>query len=143
MQARRRSALYDADLQLRLKLGQVEAELTGPAAELHQLVFVHRDVVMGLNDVIKAKGGRKVEQLRNMKEFKKGIYLLEWENTECDMQVRERKGRFIRCAAYTRRFVHRVRHAGAGIERCTNGARCAAMGHLVLAAWRCHAHRQC
>ena len=37
----------------------------------------------------------KLDMLRKMKEFKRGIHLLEWENRKCEMEVRQtgRQGR--------------------------------------------------
>ena len=44
-------------------------------------------VVQGLNQGVIAEGKKKVDVLRATKEFKKGIYGLQWEHSHGDMQV--------------------------------------------------------
>lgn len=51
-------------------------------------LLVGVDQVKRLNAVIQSKGGAKLELLRQMKDFKRGIYMLQWENKKCDMEVR-------------------------------------------------------
>jgi hypothetical protein len=40
-------------------------------------------VVDDLNEVVRSKGRQKMELLEQIKEFKKGIYALQWENRRC------------------------------------------------------------
>lgn len=50
--------------------------------------MIHRDVVVDLNRVIQRKGSKKVGMLTAIKNFKKGIYVRQWENEGYDMKVR-------------------------------------------------------
>jgi len=88
----RKTALYDTELQLRLKAGQVEAEPpTAVSSDMSHALFLHRKVVEGVNEVVQSKGTRKVEILTAIKDFKKGIYQLEWEHKRCDMMIEDLK----------------------------------------------------
>lgn len=49
-------------------------------------IFVHRKMVEGVNGVIRSKGQKKVDILTAIKDFKKGIYQLEWEHKRCGHQ---------------------------------------------------------
>lgn len=51
-----------------------------------------RQQVAVLHDIIRAKGATKLELLQQMKDFKRGIYQLEWQTRCCDMQVRACSG---------------------------------------------------
>lgn len=76
----RQLALHDTDLQLRLKAGQVESEPPElVSSDLSVARFVHRSIVEGLNEAVHVRGGKKMEILTAIKDFKKGIYQLEWE----------------------------------------------------------------
>ncbi len=107
LREQRRAALYDVDVRLRLKQGQVEAQPgglnstsssdrdgsssssngSGGASGKDAVAFVPRALVEGMNGVICKKGTAKVELLREMADFKRGIYLLQWENEKADMEV--------------------------------------------------------
>jgi hypothetical protein len=41
-------------------------------------ILIHRGVVEKLNEVITTLGHAKVDALREMKEYRKGIHALEW-----------------------------------------------------------------
>lgn len=57
------------------------------AASAPDALLVGRDQVAALNSSILAKGNAKLDLLRQMKEFKRGIYQMEWENRKCEMEV--------------------------------------------------------
>lgn len=76
----RQAACMDVELRFKFKAGQVEAEHDGVSALLGGAVMVKRDLVEDLNEIVKSKGRQKVELLGQIKEFKKGIYALQWEN---------------------------------------------------------------
>ena len=80
LRAARRAACEDVELRFTLKAGQVEAEPKGLGALLEGAVMVKRDMVDGLNEVVRSKGRQKMELLGQIKDFKKGIYALQWEN---------------------------------------------------------------
>lgn len=50
-------------------------------------VFLERALVEALNAAVRARGARKADTLRAIKDFKRGIYLLQWENKYKDMEV--------------------------------------------------------
>eukprot|EP00798_Chlamydomonas_sp_ICE-L_P009992 gene9993-7873_t len=84
----RKMALYDGVMQLRLKAGQVEAEPPQPSSsDMSQALFIDRSVVEGVNAVVHTKGSRKIELITAIKDFKKGIYQLEWEHKRGDMMI--------------------------------------------------------
>jgi hypothetical protein len=60
----------------------------GVCGVLPDALLVGRGQVAGLNGVIQSKGAAKLELLRQMKDFKRSIYTLQWENKKCDMEVR-------------------------------------------------------
>eukprot|EP01137_Pigoraptor_chileana_P033020 Opistho-2@23313 len=68
-----------------LKQGQVEVEQSTLFPDFSDSLLIHRSVVEELNAAIVALGQHKVEGLKDMKEFRKGIRLLEWENTRLQM----------------------------------------------------------
>ena len=77
----RQAALHDTDLQLKLKAGQVEVQPPGMvSSDLSVAAFVHRSLVEGLNEAVHTRGAKKVEVMTAIKDFKKGIYQLEWEH---------------------------------------------------------------
>jgi hypothetical protein len=84
----RAAAAYDVEVQLRLKQGQVEVPSAGVCGALPDALLVGQGQVAGLNGVIQSKGNAKLELLRQMKDFKRSIYTLQWENKKCDMEVR-------------------------------------------------------
>ena len=69
---------------------QVEAEaspLSSYAPDLRLLV--NRDLIVGLKSVVSQKGDAKLELLRAIKDFKRGIYALQWENKRCEMEAED------------------------------------------------------
>ena len=50
-----------------------------------EAVFIHRGTVKRLNVDIKKLGGEKVVILKEVRDFRRGIALLQWENTRSDM----------------------------------------------------------
>ncbi|KAJ9513910.1 hypothetical protein QJQ45_020990 [Haematococcus lacustris] len=113
LRAARRAALFDLELQLSLKAGQVE---TSPAAvvssDMRHALLLHRSVVEGRNGVVRSKlpvavldavfavcarvlvqGARNVGILQAIKEFRKGCHQLDWEHKRCDMLLAELRER--------------------------------------------------
>ncbi|EGF83145.1 hypothetical protein BATDEDRAFT_34015 [Batrachochytrium dendrobatidis JAM81] len=52
-------------------------------------ILIHRNVVEKLNDAIVTLGKVKVEALKEMKDYRKGIHALEWENKLSDLQAED------------------------------------------------------
>ena len=94
---RRRDALYDLSLPTRMTQTYVEALepefLMGGVADLKaqaeakaDAVLIDRAVVEHLNEVIQKHGAGKLETLVAIKDFKKGIYDLQWEKERLAME---------------------------------------------------------
>jgi hypothetical protein len=66
---------------------QVECSASGVSACAEDALLVSQRQVADANAVILSKGAAKLDLLHQMKEFKRGIYKLEWENRKCDMEV--------------------------------------------------------
>jgi hypothetical protein len=95
--AKRRDALYDLSLPVRMLQTYVEAlepefelggiaDLEAQAAAKADAVLIDRSVVEHLNEVIQGHGAGKVETLVAIKDFKKGIYDLQWEKERLAME---------------------------------------------------------
>lgn len=80
LRAARQAACMDVELRFALKAGQVEAEPKGASSLLEGAVMVNRHLVDGLNEVVRSKGKQKLELLGQIKDFKRGIYALQWDN---------------------------------------------------------------
>jgi len=52
-----------------------------------EAVFIQRDAVKELNADIKKLGLEKVEILKEVRDFRRGIALLQWDNTRADMEA--------------------------------------------------------
>lgn len=57
------------------------------SSDLSAAAFVHRSSVEGLNEAIQTRGTKKVEIITAMKDFKKGIYQLEWEHKRYEVKA--------------------------------------------------------
>lgn len=66
---------------------QVESSPSGVSTGAPGALLVGRDQIAALNSSILAKGHAKLDLLKQMKEFKRGIYTLEWETRKSDMEV--------------------------------------------------------
>ena len=95
--AERRDALYDLSLPVRTQRRYVEAvepefelggiaDLEAQAAARADAVLVDRSVVAYLNEEIQGHGAGKVRTLVAIKDFKKGIYDLQWEKERLAME---------------------------------------------------------
>ncbi|KAG1655669.1 hypothetical protein FOA52_011797 [Chlamydomonas sp. UWO 241] len=83
-------ALHDVDMTLGLKAGQVEVEPPSlVSSDMSAGVLVYRGVAEAINDAVRARGDKKTEVMTTIKDFKKGIYSLEWEHRRCDMMIGE------------------------------------------------------
>ncbi|KAK3269569.1 hypothetical protein CYMTET_21995 [Cymbomonas tetramitiformis] len=79
--------MYDLEVPVKLKQGQIEIDLEGATMDLGEAVLLHRHVVEDVNEVIKKHGGNKVDTLTAIKDFKKGIYDVQWLNKKLDMNA--------------------------------------------------------
>ncbi|KXS16756.1 hypothetical protein M427DRAFT_68803 [Gonapodya prolifera JEL478] len=84
---RRFENTYNVETLLGLKQGQVEVPQAAVVTDFSDAILIHRKVVEELNDSIVAIGRSKVTALQEMKDYRKGIHALEWENKMLDFQA--------------------------------------------------------
>ena len=77
--------IWDVDMSLELKQGQVEIVQDFASTNMEDALLLERTVIQDRNQVIEKHGGQKVDILKAIKDFKKGIYDIEWENQRLDM----------------------------------------------------------
>ncbi|KAI8612803.1 hypothetical protein BC830DRAFT_1230957 [Chytriomyces sp. MP71] len=80
---------YNPETLFELKQGQVEVPQAPVVTDYTDAELIHRSVVEKLNDNIVALGNMKVDALKEMKEYRKGIHALEWENKMLDFQAED------------------------------------------------------
>ncbi|KAJ3343173.1 Cilia- and flagella-associated protein 43 [Gonapodya sp. JEL0774] len=82
-------AMYDVEMLLGFKQGQVEVPQAAVVTDFSDAILIDRKVVEDLNDSIVAIGKSKVTALQEMKDYRKGIHALEWENKMLDFQAED------------------------------------------------------
>ena len=82
--------MMNLELQLLMRQGQVEVAAKDDfITEFKDSLLVHRGVVEQLNSKITALGDQKIESMNESKEFRKGIYQLEWERKKMIMEIED------------------------------------------------------
>eukprot|EP00741_Cyanophora_paradoxa_P010843 tig00020544_g10483.t1 len=89
LQEERAREAIDLELLCKLKQGQVEVEQAAVVTDYADGVLVQRSVVVDLNNIIRQLGKEKVTILKEIKDFRKGIHQLEWENKRLDMEAED------------------------------------------------------
>ncbi|KAI8473608.1 MAG: hypothetical protein J3K34DRAFT_518892 [Monoraphidium minutum] len=138
----RRAAALDLELRFRLQSGQVEAEPEGAEALLGGAVMVGRGLVEGLNGAVRAKGRQKVELLGQIKDFKHGIYAMQWANKRCEMEADDVAGlaRELQLLHVTKDFQQLVK-AGPGAKTSAAGKEVSSLEALLRTREELHAKR--
>ncbi|XP_072177751.1 cilia- and flagella-associated protein 43-like [Diadema setosum] len=77
------------EVQLVLKQGQVEIDCGSFIPEYGDSVLLHRSVVEDLNASIRQLGELKITAMKESKDFRKGIHVLEWEHKKMIMQIED------------------------------------------------------
>jgi hypothetical protein len=80
---------YNVEMLVGFKQGQVEVPQAPIVTNYADAVLLHRSVVETLNDQVRYLGKLKVDALTEMKEYRKGIHALEWENKMHDFQAED------------------------------------------------------
>ncbi|ORZ34200.1 hypothetical protein BCR44DRAFT_1436770 [Catenaria anguillulae PL171] len=70
-----------------LKQGQVEVPPTPVVTDYSKAVLIHRAQVQELNDAIRRLGGTKLEALKEMRNYRRGILALDWETKVLEFQA--------------------------------------------------------
>uniref|UniRef100_A0A7S0Y3F9 Uncharacterized protein n=2 Tax=Hemiselmis andersenii TaxID=464988 RepID=A0A7S0Y3F9_HEMAN len=89
LETRMMSAGSDLDLTLMLKQGQVEVEQAAVATDFSDAEIVEKGVIHANNSLITTSGKEKVAILFEIKDFRKGIHVLQWENSRLDLEEEE------------------------------------------------------
>nr|XP_034989894.1 cilia- and flagella-associated protein 43 isoform X1 [Zootoca vivipara] len=79
----------DLMVQFLLKQGQVELDGTNLIPDYTDAILISRTIIEELNSVIRAQGEKKVASMVESKDFRKGIFQLEWEHKKMQMQVED------------------------------------------------------
>ncbi|KAG9490759.1 hypothetical protein GDO78_006209 [Eleutherodactylus coqui] len=81
----------DLTVQFILKQGQVEVENTDLLPSYTDAVLLHRSVIEDLNSNIRGLGEQKIASMVESKDFRKGIFQLEWEHKKIQMEMEDLK----------------------------------------------------
>jgi len=80
---------WNLELPFKLKQGQVEVEEAAVVTDYGGALLIHRDNVAELNGSVRQLGHEKVDILKEIRDFRKGIVMLEWENQRADMEAED------------------------------------------------------
>ncbi|XP_013915005.1 PREDICTED: cilia- and flagella-associated protein 43 [Thamnophis sirtalis] len=79
----------DLMVQFLFKQGQVELEGTNLIPDYTDAILINRTIIEELNSMIWAQGQKKIASMVESKDFRKGIFQLEWEHRKMQMQVQD------------------------------------------------------
>ncbi|TPX48272.1 hypothetical protein SeMB42_g03068 [Synchytrium endobioticum] len=82
-------AKYDLIHLIELKQGQVEVPSSAVVTDYSDAVLIPRLIIEKQNEAIVAVGKTKVDALKEMKDYRKGILMLEWQNSVLDFQAED------------------------------------------------------
>ncbi|XP_075245567.1 cilia- and flagella-associated protein 43-like isoform X2 [Convolutriloba macropyga] len=86
----KQSRMMNLEVQLLMRQGQVEVEAKEDFIhDFQDSILIHRGVVENLNGKISKLGGEKIESMNESKDFRKGIYQLEWERKKMIMEIED------------------------------------------------------
>jgi len=80
---------WNLELPFKLKQGQVEVEEAAVVTDYGDALLIHRSEVSDLNMEIRRLGREKVDILKEIRDFRKGIVMLQWESTRADMDAED------------------------------------------------------
>ena len=78
---------WNLELPFKLKQGQVEVEEAAVVTDYGGALLIHRSEVSDLNGQVRQLGREKVVILKEIRDFRKGIVMLQWENQKADMEA--------------------------------------------------------
>ncbi|KAI8914669.1 WD40-repeat-containing domain protein [Gorgonomyces haynaldii] len=82
-------SMYNVESLFQLKQGQVEVPQQPIVTDYSDAILIHRQIVESLNEEVLQLGQAKVDALTEMKDYRKGIHSLEWENQMLDFQAED------------------------------------------------------
>ncbi|XP_015275585.1 PREDICTED: cilia- and flagella-associated protein 43 [Gekko japonicus] len=77
----------DLMVQFLFKQGQVELDSSNLIPDYTDAILINRSIIEELNSTIRAQGEKKVASMVESKDFRKGIFQLEWEHKKIQMQI--------------------------------------------------------
>ncbi|KAL8187387.1 UNVERIFIED_CONTAM: hypothetical protein K2H54_047783 [Gekko kuhli] len=77
----------DLMVQFLFKQGQVELDSSNLIPDYTDAILINRSIIEELNSTIRAQGEKKVASMVESKDFRKGIFQLEWEHKKIKMQI--------------------------------------------------------
>ncbi|XP_077205761.1 cilia- and flagella-associated protein 43 isoform X2 [Paroedura picta] len=77
----------DLMVQFLFKQGQVEIDNSNLIPDFTDAILINRSIIEDLNNTIRAQGEKKVASMVESKDFRKGIFQLEWEHKKIQMQI--------------------------------------------------------
>jgi hypothetical protein len=83
------NSTYNIEMLMEFKQGQVEVPQAPIVTNYSDAVMIQQTVVEALNERVRDLGKLKVDALTEMKEYRKGIHALEWENKMHDFQAED------------------------------------------------------
>lgn len=86
LESRMRFANSDLDLTLSIKQGQVEVEQAAVVSDYSDALVVERTLIEMHNTAIETRGNDKIGVLHEIKDFRKGIHGLQWDNQRLDLE---------------------------------------------------------
>ncbi|XP_073422213.1 cilia- and flagella-associated protein 43 isoform X2 [Dendrobates tinctorius] len=81
----------DLTVQFILKQGQVEVENSDLIPNYTDAILLHRSVIEDLNSNIRGLGEQKIASMVESKDFRKGIFQLDWEHKKIRMEMEDLK----------------------------------------------------
>ncbi|XP_069620079.1 cilia- and flagella-associated protein 43 [Ranitomeya imitator] len=81
----------DLTVQFILKQGQVEVETSDLIPSYTDAILLHRSVIEDLNSNIRGLGEQKIASMVESKDFRKGIFQLDWEHKKIRMEMEDLK----------------------------------------------------
>jgi len=86
LETRMDKATSNLDITLSVKQGQVEVEQAAVVTDYSDAVVVEKEAIERLNGAIETRGNTKIKVLHEIKDFRKGIHELQWENQRLDLE---------------------------------------------------------
>lgn len=80
---------YNIENLFEFKQGQVEVPQAPMVTDYSNAILIHRSVVEKINEEVITLGNSKVDALTEIKDYRKGIHGLEWENRMVDFQAED------------------------------------------------------